>query len=64
MKVKTKAATVAPEESLENMKKRGQWRDVWKRLRRNKLAMIGMVIVAAICFLIIGRKPDFDRSEK
>lgn len=29
----------------ENSKKRSQWRDVWRRLRRNKLAMVSMVIV-------------------
>lgn len=31
-------------------------------LKLGYLIMIGMVIVAAICFAVIGRKPDFDRS--
>ena len=30
---------------LDTGKKQSQWKDVWKRLRRNKLAMIGMIIV-------------------
>jgi len=34
--------------SDDSLKKRSQWRDVWKRLRRNKLAMIGMVLVIVI----------------
>ena len=34
--------------SNENLRKRSQWRDVWKRLRRNKLAMVGMVLVIII----------------
>ena len=37
----------------DSMKKRGQWRDVWKRLRRNKLAMVGMVVVIVIVFSAI-----------
>ena len=34
--------------SDDSLRKRSQWRDVWKRLRRNKLAMIGMVLVIII----------------
>ena len=37
----------------DTLKKRGQWRDVWKRLRRNKLAMVGMVMVILIVFSAI-----------
>ena len=37
----------------EDLRKRSQWRDVWKRLRRNKLAMIGMVLVIIIVFSAI-----------
>ena len=44
---KQKAATAA------RTRKRSQWRDVWKRLRRNKLAMIGMVLVILIVFSAI-----------
>lgn len=52
-----KTAVVEPEESLNDMKKRSQWRDVWKRLRRNKLAMIGMVI--AILLILMAIFADF-----
>ena len=36
--------------------------DATGSLRLGYIIMLGMVVVAAICFLIIGRKPDFDRS--
>lgn len=36
--------------------------DATGTLRLGYIIMVGMVIVASICFLIIGRKPDFDRS--
>ncbi len=39
--------------SDDSLRKRSQWRDVWKRLRRNKLAMIGMVLVIIIVFSAI-----------
>jgi Na+/melibiose symporter-like transporter len=26
--------------------------------------MIGLVVIAVICLLVIGRKPDFDRSQQ
>ena len=45
---KTKKNTAAV--SDDSLRKRSQWRDVWKRLRRNKLAMIGMVLVIIIVF--------------
>lgn len=35
------------------IKRRSQFREVWRRLRRNKLAMIGFVIVFALVFLAI-----------
>ncbi len=44
-KTKEKKTAAVSDESL---RKRSQWRDVWKRLRRNKLAMIGMVVVIII----------------
>lgn len=34
-------------------KKRSQWRDTWKRLRRNKLAMIGMTLVILLVLMCI-----------
>ena len=29
----------------EDLRKRSQWKDIWRRLRRNKLAMVGMILV-------------------
>ncbi len=49
MAKKNKTAVV----SDDSLRKRSQWRDVWKRLRRNKLAMIGMVLVIIIVFSAI-----------
>ena len=34
-------------------KKRSQWRDVWLRLCRNKLAMIAMVVVLLLVLVAI-----------
>lgn len=47
MAVKTPAATEASMESTEELgtKKHSQWRDVFRRLVKNKLAMVGAVIV-------------------
>lgn len=36
--------------------------DLTGTLRLAYIIMIGMVTVSAVCFLIIGRKPDFDRG--
>ncbi len=47
-KTKTKAPTVGDE-----LKKRSQWADVWRRLLRNKLAMLGMVIVGILILVAI-----------
>lgn len=52
MSKKAKAAA-ASADHLNPIKKRSQWRDVWKRLRRNKLAMIGMVIVILLILMAI-----------
>ena len=49
----TKTAVKTQELPLENLKKRSQWVDVWKRLRRNKLAMVGMVIVILLVLLAV-----------
>lgn len=40
-------------EYAEDLKKRSQWADVWRRLRKNKLAMVGMVIVVLLIFMAI-----------
>ena len=37
----------------ETLKPRSQWYDVWLRLRKNRLAMVGMVIVCAFVLLAI-----------
>ncbi len=36
-----------------NLRKRSQWKDVWKRLRRNKLAMAAMVVVILLILTAI-----------
>lgn len=36
-----------------NFKKRSQWKDIWKRLRRNKLAMAAMVMVIILILTAI-----------
>lgn len=37
----------------EQIRKSSQWRDVWIRLRRNKLAMVGMVIALLLALMAI-----------
>ncbi len=44
---KERTSKAAPEE---NMKKRGQLRDIWKRFRKSKLAMFGLFLVLIIIF--------------
>lgn len=39
--------------SGEQLRKSSQWRDVWIRLRRNKLAMVGMVIAVLLALMAI-----------
>ena len=51
MRKTAKAAPVA--DKLNPTRKRSQWRDVWKRLRRNKLAMVGMVIVLLLILMAV-----------
>ncbi len=41
------------EVEYEDLKKRSQFKDIWKRLRRNKLAMIGMVLVVILIFAAV-----------
>ncbi len=50
MSAKTKAA---PAPAQDELKKRSQWADVWRRLRRNKLAMFGMIIVLLLALMAI-----------
>ena len=39
------AGAVDQSPELEDLKKRSQFWDIWRRLRRNKLAMLGLIIV-------------------
>ena len=41
------------QDMAEIAKKKSQWRDVWKRLMRNKLGMAGLVIVAVLIFIVV-----------
>ena len=41
------------ENLVEITKKKSQWGDIWKRLLRNKLGMVGLVIVAILLIIII-----------
>ncbi len=40
-------------ETGEKLRKSSQWKDVWIRLRRNKLAMVGMVIAVLLALMAI-----------
>jgi len=40
-------------EATEELRKSSQWKDVWIRLRRNKLAMVGMVIAVLLALMAI-----------
>lgn len=44
-------------ETAERLKKQSQWREVWKRLRRNKLAMVALAVV--IILIIVTVFADF-----
>lgn len=50
MSVKEKSSDTNP---MSDLKKRSQMKDIWRRLKRNKLAMIGMVIVFILIILAI-----------
>ncbi len=51
MAAKKKRETVPDE--LSDLKKRSQMKDIWRRLKRNKLAMVGMFIVFILIFCAI-----------
>jgi peptide/nickel transport system permease protein len=38
-------------ETPSTFKKRGQWSELWKRLRRNKMALVGLAIMVLMAFL-------------
>lgn len=45
--------TTAAVQAEQNLKKRSQWADVWRRLRRNKLAMVGMSLVILLVLMAV-----------
>ena len=47
---KQDSANLSPQETLQ---KSSQWRDVWIRLRRNKLAMVGMFIAILLALMAV-----------
>lgn len=47
------AKAVKTSGDLGDLKKRSQLRDIWRRLKRNKLAMIGMVVVFILIFCAV-----------
>ncbi len=53
MSAKSKKKDGAAAPSVEVLQKSNQWRDVWIRLRRNKLAMVGMVIAILLALMAI-----------
>ena len=53
MSAKNKKKDGAAAPSVEVLQKSNQWRDVWIRLRRNKLAMVGMVIAILLTLMAI-----------
>lgn len=52
MSVSVKTEMPQPQDAAD-LKKRSQWKDIWKRLRRHKLAMIGMVMVIILVLCAI-----------
>lgn len=53
MKKSAKPANAAEVTTLEDLQRRSQWVDVWKRLRKNKLAMAGLIIVAIMVLMSV-----------
>ena len=54
-KTSKRAIQAPPTDSLDYGRKRSQWRDVLHRLTRNKLAMLGLVIVLVLVLPILWR---------
>ena len=62
---KTKKTTAAaPISGDDYMKKHSQWGDVWRRLRRNKLAMFFMVILILLVLMAVLAGPIFGDAYK
>ena len=51
MKDSTAAATIGKEQSKK--RKRSQMTEIWRRMRRNRLAMFGLVIVSILIIIAI-----------
>lgn len=47
------SAAVKTANDTKRLRKRSQWRDVWTRLRRNKLAMVALVIVILLILVAV-----------
>lgn len=39
--------------SMSEYKKQSQWKEIWRRLRRNKSAMAGLIVIILICLMAI-----------
>ncbi len=44
-------------------KQRGQWRDVWRRFKQNKSAILGMILFILILFFVFGASLFYDYEE-
>ena len=40
-------------DSKVNKRKRSQWSEVWRRLRKNKMAMLGLTIIVILILLAL-----------
>jgi len=49
----TDRPVIAPEVALPRRTSRGLWRDAWRRLTRNKLAMAGLVVICLLMLVAI-----------
>ena len=50
----------------EDLRKRSQWKDIWRRLRRNKLAMFGMILVLILIVAAVfaGQLAPYDPAQQ
>lgn len=39
--------------SMSEYKKQSQWKEIWRRLRRNKSAMAGLIVIILICLMAV-----------
>lgn len=50
------AETFLPDEELEELQKKSQLKEIWKRLLRNKMAVVGMVVLIALILCAVFAK--------